>query len=348
MELDKHIVNALFERLPKFELSYETTHHKKDSHHYDICMAVPFGKKMICWFTYRGAEDVALFFDLNRDKKLGHCTEIHHNNLNLSLGTIVYGTMINDEITGLKYFVIEDVFWYSGVFVSPYLTFEKWYLMNSVSETCRSMFQDFGIHFFMPFIWKTTECNGVIPTDIKNEIYYNVHHLQYRSQHLRTPFYNVPVCKTIIYTKQQLAQKKVESINYVCKYHHDFFKPQYKQKTIFIVKPDIKADVYHLFAYGKNKTMTYYGIGYVPNYLTSVRLNKLFRNIQENTNLDAIEESDDEDDFQDTRDDKYVNLQKEIPMFCEYSKKFKKWIILNPAPKDFRVVHIGRLVRDFV
>ena len=96
MELDKHIVNALFERLPKFELSYETTHHKKDSHHYDICMAVPFGKKMICWFTYRGAEDVALFFDLNRDKKLGHCTEIQHNNLNLSLGTIVYGTMIND------------------------------------------------------------------------------------------------------------------------------------------------------------------------------------------------------------------------------------------------------------
>lgn len=348
MEIESHTTNELLKSLPKFELSYETSHHKKDSHIYDICLAVPFGKKTLCWFTCDDNGFNALFFDLNRDKKLGNCTKYIHDVRELALGTIVYGSMVNDLERNCRYFVIEDIFWYSGVSVVSYLTYEKWYLMDIIAETCKTMFQDYGIFFFMPFIWKSDSCDGVIPNDIKSEIQYNVHHLQYRSQKIRTPFYNMPVAKSIIYTKQQMSKKKLDLVDYKCKYQHDLQKPQYRQKTIFIVKADVRADVYHLYAYGKNKRHTYYGVGYVPNYLTSVRLNKVFRNIVENDNLDAIEESDDEDDFQNTEQDKYVDLNKEVAMFCSFSRKFKKWVILNPSPKDFRVVHIGRIVRDFV
>ena len=49
---------------------------------------------------------------------------------------------------------------------------------------------------------------------------------------------------------------------------------------------------------------------YIPDYKTSVMLNKIFRKIRENDNLDYIEESDDEDDFQNTEPDKYVDLKK--------------------------------------
>ena len=48
-------------------------------------------------------------------------------------------------------------------------------------------------------------------------------------------------------------------------------------------------------------------------------MNKIFRNIKENDNLDALEESDDEDEFQDVSDDKYVDISKQIVMKCKYS-----------------------------
>ena len=55
-------------------------------------------------------------------------------------------------------------------------------------------------------------------------------------------------------------------------------------------------------------------------------MNSLFRNIKENKNIDAIEDSDDEADFYDTRYDKYVDLKKQLLMECVYHKKFKRWV----------------------
>jgi hypothetical protein len=55
-------------------------------------------------------------------------------------------------------------------------------------------------------------------------------------------------------------------------------------------------------------------------------MNSLFRNIKENTNLDALEESDDEDDFENMNDDKYVNLDKCVHMECMFNKRTNKYI----------------------
>ena len=57
----------------------------------------------------------------------------------------------------------------------------------------------------------------------------------------------------------------------------------------------------------------------------SVFLNSLFRNIKENRNLDLLEESDDESDFENISEDKYVDLNKSIIMKCIFNNKFKKW-----------------------
>ena len=62
-------------------------------------------------------------------------------------------------------------------------------------------------------------------------------------------------------------------------------------------------------------------------------MNKLFRNIKENSNLDAIEESDDEEEFQDNREDKYVYLDRSFNMLCEYNNKFKKWCPIKVIDK---------------
>jgi hypothetical protein len=91
---------------------------------------------------------------------------------------------------------------------------------------------------------------------------------------------------------------------------------------MFWVTADIQNDIYHLH----RDNDSYVDIVYIPNYNTSVYMNSLFRNIRENNNLDLIEESDDEDDFIDTRLDKYVDLNKKIQISCYYNKKFRKWV----------------------
>ena len=54
-------------------------------------------------------------------------------------------------------------------------------------------------------------------------------------------------------------------------------------------------------------------------------MNSLFRNIKENTNLDLLEESDDEEEFENANADKFVDLEKTLLMECIYLKKFQKW-----------------------
>ena len=64
----------------------------------------------------------------------------------------------------------------------------------------------------------------------------------------------------------------------------------------------------------------------IPNYDTSVMMNKIFRNIKENENLDALEESDDDEDFENICDDKYVDLTKSYNMECVYNHERSKWL----------------------
>ena len=53
-------------------------------------------------------------------------------------------------------------------------------------------------------------------------------------------------------------------------------------------------------------------------------MNKLFRKIKENDNLDALEESDDEEEFENEKVDRFVYLDKSYHMVCQYNYKFKK------------------------
>ena len=76
-------------------------------------------------------------------------------------------------------------------------------------------------------------------------------------------------------------------------------------------------------------------------------MNSLFRNIRENKNLDYIEESDDEADFQDVNPNKYVDTDKTIKMECMFHTKFKRWIPIKCADKFNKVIHISRLVKDY-
>ena len=96
---------------------------------------------------------------------------------------------------------------------------------------------------------------------------------------------------------------------------------------IFFIKPDLQNDIYYLY---QNNTTNFdiisTDLAHIPDYKTSVLMNKLFRNIKENNNLDSLEESDEEDEFENIQIDKFVDLNKIIKMRCIFNYKFKKWV----------------------
>lgn len=106
---------------------------------------------------------------------------------------------------------------------------------------------------------------------------------------------------------------------YLNVYKMEQFKPE--PIYIFTIKSDILPDIYHI--YKDDKCI---GQAYIPDYKTSVMMNNYFRNIKENNNLDALEESDDEEEFENDALDKYVDMKKSLDFKCKYNKTFHLWV----------------------
>ena len=99
---------------------------------------------------------------------------------------------------------------------------------------------------------------------------------------------------------------------------------------VFYVKPDIQNDIYYLYKINTvNFSLISDETAHIPDYKTSVLMNKLFRNIKENINLDSLEESDDEEEFENIQIDKFVDLNKTFKMRCIFNHKFRKWVPVN-------------------
>jgi hypothetical protein len=114
--------------------------------------------------------------------------------------------------------------------------------------------------------------------------------------------------------------------------------------AVFQVKPEIQNDIYYLYCYDNiSQTLVHYNIAYIPDFKTSVMMNKLFRNIKENTNLDLLEESDNEDEFENEKEDRFVYLDREFNMLCSYNYKFKKWVPLKLADKNMKITYLEKV-----
>ena len=180
------------------------------------------------------------------------------------------------------------------------------------------------------------------PTDPKGliEPLGQIHHIQYRCLEKIAPYLNVFPTKKGFAT----ATSAVVIKDYLLPWRHAVFsKPQYRLGTVFVVRADIQFDIYRLFAYGGNKSEVYYGVACIPNYKTSVMMNRLFRRIPENECLDAAEESEDEADFENVEPDKYVDLAKELMMEFRFHLKWKKWVPVRVVDRRQKVVHISQL-----
>jgi hypothetical protein len=317
-------ISTILENFPKFELSYETMIHKKVLGA-PILLAIPEGPKCFAWFTSYKEDNVCFILEIGENKNITNVSIIKSSFADsLSLGTIFYGTYFKINSTSpITSFTIEDIYYYKGKMFTQNTYLDKLQTLkhifkNEISQNCIT--KDMVI-FGLPLLG--TNFN-ILLRDIES-VPYKVSQIKFR-------FFDKANAKKIVYVKyfKPGSQRVSNNMN-------NNSNIKMPLNAIFKVTPDIQSDIYNLFYYKDGKE-EYYDVAFIADFKTSVMMNKLFRNIKENRNLDYLEESDDDEEFEDTRADKFVYLDKSFKMICEYNQKFKRWAPIQLANKNDRII----------
>jgi hypothetical protein len=294
MRLHRDDISKIINKFPNIELSYEKTIHNKVPKS-DIFLTIPKGKKHFAWFKHYKQKPVCIILELNRQRKKIEKIYVKHACFDELLcsgkGTIVYGTIFSTNDT--TFFNIEDIFFMKGANISHQNQYHKWQCILSLFQNYikQVVFHNSNLVFGLPIM--DTEKKTLLEK-IKN-IPYSLYSIQHRLLYKRSCFLN---------------ERATNTRNY---------------DAIFKIKATIDPDIYHLYFNDYKFDAIFYKIACIPDFKTSVFMNNLFRTIKENTNLDLLEESDDEEEFQDVSDDKYVDLDKEYLMKCVYMSYYKSW-----------------------
>lgn len=303
----------LIERLPKFELSYDTILHKKVSA--DFYIIIPKGKKVLIWFTYFKNMNRCFMLELDKFKNITNIYNIKYCfTTELAYNTILYGTIVNLNNTNNSFFTCEDIILYKN---------KQYYKKN--------------------YIFKLHIIKELFTLNIKNTKIFNKNFI-----------ISIPIIKN--------SYNEIQEIIHTLPYDYYGIQVRYANKyysagiikyitnsnknaeAIFSISADIDNDIYLLHYIDNIKTKIFYNIAMIPDYKTSVFMNNLFRHIKENKNLDLLEESDDDEEFQNTNTDKFVDLNKCILMKCVYSNTFKKWKPLCVVDEKSAIINIDEII----
>ena len=288
---------SLPDNFPSIQMSCEqqvqNTFHKND-----IFMAIPRGIPCFLWCTANLSNNTAVCVVISNNKYLFHFDIPLLIPFIENQGTIVGATKFGiDSMNDIEmnFFAIDDIYYYRGQHVTHMTWGEKLSLLKDVLS-CK-LFDNGQIKMMigLPLISYSKKhfqlSMKTCPYDIEKYIYRNFHQ---------------------------------SNISYV------EIPSKEKQCKTFRIKASPLFDIYYLYElddvhchHVDPPTLN------IPNYKTSVQMNALFRDIKENTNLDLLEESDEEEEFQETNDmNTYTDLEKVVEMECYYDEDLNKWTLL--------------------
>ena len=299
-------IDLLLQDFPGIKLSYENITHNK-VHNADLLLAVPEGNKCYAWFTSYKEDNVCFLLELSDNKIKNISVLLTTFDDKLAYGTVFYGTMF--KYNHRNCFCIEDLYYCKGKNCTGRLYSEKLDLLRDILLHHKN---NKHIIFGLPLI--TQDFTSMLK---------HIELLPYKISQIKFRFFEKNNSKKILFVKYYKPRNITNNNpnNTVMK------------KGVFKITADIEPDIYNLFAFSDGKEVCN-DVAFIPDYKTSVLMNKLFRNIKENENLDALEESDDEEEFEDSRLDKFVYLDRAFKMNCEYNHKFKKWVPISLADQN--------------
>ena len=283
----------------------------------DYYILYPKGRRGYLWFTYYKKEMLCLLIFINSKKfddisnefykyEINYDNTLCYNNV-LLIGTYFYKYNNNKSLQ--HYYVIDSVLNYN-YYNSIISANNNNNCFNSKLNLCKKVVQ--------AITNSTFNINLGIILDNYDSIFKIIYKLNYdiycvmcysNNKYLGNFILNIQLSKTI--------NKNETNYGYN-----------------FKVTASITPDIYNLYILENNKEI-FYEYALIDSYKTSVFMNDLFRKIKENKNLDLLEESDDEEEFENIDLEKYVDLGKTYIIECFYNKKFKKWVPKNLAKNNY-------------
>lgn len=303
---------TLRQRFPKeIELSLDT--YLPGKVHSDIYEVLPVGKPAFLWFTF--FENSHASFVVTKSQR-GYKFDIMSSCFTdeIAYGSIVSGIYtIRSKENGAhhSFFCADDIMLYKGHNISHLsigLRLKTLAKMFDTKDIGNLSYMDNVITICMPIMTNDfTVAQGYLST-------------------LPYPTYGIKMLKM----KETRATGVLASANNKGTIHSDI-------KNVFLVKANNEPDSYTLYAKsnnGKKDTLTEVGLALIPSYVDSVRMNLLFRNIRENISIDYIEESEDEEDFENISPNKYLMEGAEHKMNCQFIKTMNRWVPESIANTD--------------
>ena len=296
----------IMRHFPKFKLFYETNISKIICN-YEYYLAIPYGIKCFLWFTEYRNQNICILLEIEANNQISSLKIVNccfHSHL--SYGTIFYGV----KQTNSQYFFLLDILYYKGRDYSNTYFHKNLFTFKNIfqNEIKQIAYTNNIVIVGLPVITKSYE---ELLSVISN-LPYKIAYIQTVNGNKRYNLFDIKPVSAVPNMSVPINNIRVPNIRIPIK--------QKKPNNIFKVKADIQNDIYII------DQGDYTDIAYIPNYTTSVMMNKLFRNIKENDNLDALEESDSEDEFENDKPDKFVYLERSYNMECIFSYRFKKWI----------------------
>lgn len=284
----KTLNNDILNNFPDIELFYNTTYKKVSN--YNLILAIPQGNKCFIWFTKINNKFSTVLIDKNINM-----IYLLNNKFNPELlDTILYGTSF--EIENKLYFSIEDLFYYKKTQISTELFVNKLNIMNEI------LIND---------IYKIDDYNNSIIIGIPP---ISTNYSELNNSIINLP-YEIKELKYILQNENHIYVKYVKYKNNIKQ------NKNITQKNIFKVIPNIRTDIYNLHLLNKSTNQyEFHSIAFIPDYKSSVMMNKLFHGLKEHANLDYLEDSDDEFEQETNLENNWKIME------CTFNNKFKKWI----------------------
>ena len=348
----------VLKQFPKIKFSYESKPYKKVSQNKnnnstaisnnesELFFIIPKGKKYLVWFK----NNECYFLELDAQRKIVSITKKNVSHT-FPDNTILYGTHFyirQQQISNGKngnivyYFTIENIHYYNGLHLDATNVFDKFkkiddFFKQQLDSKNQHNVVEIGLPhissslkgasdikpFYSSFCIQKKDCKNT-SNEYENVFYFNS---VFNCASTAAPSAPVaPAPSAPVAPSSFTPNKNNMNNNNSVKINNNYNNNNNRKYKIFIVRADLQNDVYHISNPDNDaNAISNELIASIPDYKTSVMMNSLFRNIKENNSLDALEESDDEDEFENINIDKFVDLSKKIKMKCIYNYKFKKW-----------------------
>ena len=302
----------IIHKLPNIELSYEKKIHNKVPHG-DIFLIIPKGPKFLVWFHRYYQQYVCFSLELQGKKEIKEIKIVpcsFNKELCAGNGTLLYGTVF--ENNKKKCFSIEDIFYYKDKKTGNLSQKDKFdFIQNLLSYDIKKTFlTNESFLFGLP-----------VMSNKYNTVVKELPHIAY----------------TPIYIQSRLLNRR--NITY---YNQTTQGSNY---AVFSVRATKDPDIYTHWCFNEKNILVKIGILHIASFKMSVFMNNIFREIKENKNLDALEESDDEEEFQNISPTKYVYLNKTENILCVYNYKFRRWTPIDIS-KSAKITNINMIEKN--